>query len=245
MRLRYVEDGMHRLISAAFTIAIATTTFSGTADADCMTWGLAPKILTPANSMLTSAAGGIVVAVEPKAGIQLAPGDQALQPTWRFKGNRKAPAITSLAPGLAVIGVPMQSSVELVDGAGKSLLVVAAPAAEEQRKASAAPKVKQVIYKSTGNIDYHGAEATTVVLAAPMPQGTVAVILRDDKGAKSFGLVTDPTSLTVAAYSHAYCQALPNGTRPSKTGDIVSVQFVERDGFTSAASTPIKISAAP
>jgi hypothetical protein len=233
---------MHRIVLASLAL---TTLAAHTADADCAAYGLVPKLLTPAGSMLTSAAGGIVVAAMPQENGKLGPGDPAIQSGWRFKGNRKPPAITSLAPGLAVIGVPMQADVELVDDKGNSLVKLHAPAAEEQRKAATAPKIKKALYKDSGTRGYHSSEAVTIVFDGALPTGTVAVILRDSKGAKSFGLVTDPTSLTIAAYSHADCTALPNGTRPSKTGDTVQVQFVERDGFTSQASAPIKITAAP
>jgi hypothetical protein len=168
------------------------------------------------------------------------PGDPAIQPTWRFRGGAK-PTIVSLAPGLALMKPPaISGNVELVDDSQRFL--IAGLATTTKRKLLDAPKLKSAVYEERGGRRSY--EQVTLELADPAPAGVLAIVLLDDKGAKSWRLIT-PSSTTVAGYSQGGCTPLPNGTRPSKTGDTVRVAFVDDGGRLSAPSAPIKISKKP
>jgi hypothetical protein len=209
-----------------------------TADADCASYGLAPKVLTPDGTTIPST-GGIVVAAVPLPQGRLEKGDPAVQPTWRYKGQVDKPTIVSLAPGLALMSVGRPT--ELVDGKGVSLIKV--NGTKGSSTLDAAPKVTAIRHVVNGMPSYHGSVHVVVDLAVPPPPDTVAVIVGDAKGPRSWGLIKDPKSTSVEPYVQQYCEVLPNGTVASNPGDAVWVKFVDSAGRVSPASASIKIAA--
>jgi hypothetical protein len=225
---------MVRFALIASLLAIAPTA----AGADCASYGLTPKVLTPSGTTVPST-GGIVVAAVPLPQGRLEKGDPAVQPTWRYKGQIDKPVIVSLAPGLALM--PVGRPTELVDGKGVSLIKV--DGTKGISTLAAAPKVTAIRHVVNGMPSYHGSVHVIVDLASPPPPDAVAVILGDAKGARSWGLIKDPKASSVEPYVQQYCQVLPNGTVASNPGDTVWVKFVDSAGRVSPASASVKIAA--
>jgi hypothetical protein len=213
--------------------------------------GLAPKVVTRTGAELPSD-GGIVVIAEPKQGGKLDPGDAAIPKSWRFKGNAGEPTFVSLAPGLAVVKLPKDASGRTISGElfdGKTALV-AVKATDKLTPILPAPSVQSIVEPQ--RVSRRVRERVTVKLDS-QPAGAIAVVLAEPgKNGKprSYGLIPNlpgggKTSIEVDAYAHHECQALPNGTVPSKPGDLVVVMFVDELGRLSAPSKPFKIAAAP
>ena len=211
------------------------------ARAECMAYGLAAKVATP-NATTLPVDGGIVVYAEPLAGANLDPGDPTLVPDWKWRGGGK-PVVVNLAPGLSVIRAPRTPGKgELVDGKGAAK--VAIRTSSELRDTLAAPKPRAVRHSTRQG--RRGGEDVEVELDAAPPNSALAIVLLDDKSKpKSWRLLGETTLTTVAAYSQGGCVALPNGTRPTKPGDLVRVAFVDDVGRMSAVSAPIKVAAKP
>jgi hypothetical protein len=90
-----------------------------------------------------------------------------------------------------------------------------------------------------------GGEDVHVELAVAPPSSAIAIVLLDEAAKpKSWKLLTDGQT-TVPVYTVGGCIALPNGTRPTKPGDLVQVAFVDAAGRMSAVSKPIKVTAKP
>jgi hypothetical protein len=216
---------------------LAVAVLAADAHADCAMYGLAPKVLTPANAVVPSD-GGIIVAAEPEQGGKLDPGDPAVQP-WKIRAGADTlrPPVESIAPGLAVYRVAMPNAfkVELFDGA-KVVATVRPARGSGDRLAE--PKVKQAWFEEQHA--RHGSSSVRVELDAPVPAGVVAIVLADAKGAKSWGPVTENTNIVVP-FSSPDCVALPNGTRPSRSGDKVFLMWVAADGRVSSASKTLTI----
>lgn len=209
-----------------------------TARADCAEWGLAPKVLTPPNTVI-AADGGIVVAAMPEARGKLDKGDPAVQPSWKIQvgGDSLKPPIELIAPGLAVYRVAVANAfkIELTDG-GQALVTV--KPSRVRGDALAAPKIKRVTFEPRKL--RHGAEKVVVELAEAAPAGVVAMVLADADGKpRSWGAVSG--GATVDAYGAPECQALPNGTVASKAGDKVVLLFVDAAGRVSAPTAPVAI----
>ncbi len=202
------------------------------AHAECVEYGLVVKHVLPPDLALP-ADGGIVIYSEPVAATPLAKGDPALIPSWTWKSGGK-PTVVSLAPGLAVVR-PKRDA--LIDDKGVLKVSLSAPRA--MTKPVEAPKVKGVSYtRSTGR---RGGEEVVVQLEAA-PSTAVFIVLLDDKRApKSWRMIADPGKTELPAYSQAGCIALPNGTRPTKPGDLVRVAFVDYAGRMSAPSSAFKV----
>lgn len=205
------------------------------AHAECMSYGLAANPVTPSAAL--PAGGGIVVLAEPLAGGTLEPGDPALVPTWKWKAGGKL-VVTSLAPGLAVIQVPAPG--ELVDGKGVAKLSV--KTSKDKRALLDAPKPLAVAHAT--RLSRRGGEDVTVQFAAAPPDTAVAIVLLDDAGPRSWQPIK-AASTVLTAYSQSGCIALPNGTRPTKAGDLVKVAFVDDAGRMSPASKAFKVQAKP
>lgn len=205
------------------------------AHAECMSYGLEAKVVAPSTALPVD--GGIVVLAEPLAGGNLEKGDPALVPGWTWKAGGKL-VVTSLAPGLAVIRAA--TSGELVDNKGVSKLSV--KTSKDQRRLLDAPKPLEIVHAK--RISRRGGEDVTVGFAAAPPATAVAIVLLDDAGPRSWHRI-EGASTVLTAYSQAGCIALPNGTRPTKAGDLVKVAFVDDAGRMSPLSKAFKVQAKP
>ncbi len=203
------------------------------ADADCAFSGLIAKPITVANTALP-ADGGIVIAALPDRTGKLDPGDPALDHAFVIKGVAKATA-RSLAPGLAVVPVPANTT-ELYDQVGKPVLAI--KTTTDKPKLAPAPIVKKIEYTLGRR---RGIEQVFVTIDK-LPADALAIVLSDPKGKpKSWGLVSRTTGGRLLGFSSTSCQALPNGTVPSKEGDQVIVQLVDAYGRLSAPTRPLRI----
>lgn len=211
---------------------LALLALAETAHAECVEYGLVAKYVLPVDLALP-ADGGVVIYSDPVAATRLAKGDPALIPSWTWKSGGK-PTVASLAPGLSVVR-PKQDA--LIDDKGVLQISLSAPKA--MIKPVEAPKVKSVSYtRSTGR---RGGEDVVVQLEAS-PTSAVFIVLLDDKRApKSWRMITEPGRTELPAYSQAGCIALPNGTRPTKPGELVRVAFVDHAGRMSAPSPAFKV----
>ena len=211
----------------------ALSLVASNADADCAFSGLTAKPITAANTALP-ADGGIVIAALPDRAGKLGTGDAALKHELVIKGVTK-PITRTLAPGLAVLAVPA-STTEIYDQTGKPVLAI--KTTTDKPKLAPAPVVKAIEYTLGRR---RGIEQVFVTIDK-LPADALAVVLSDPKGKpKSWGLVTKNTGGRLLGYSSTSCQALPNGTVPSKEGDQVIVQLVDAYGRLSAPTKPLRI----
>lgn len=202
------------------------------AHAECVEYGLVAKHVLPPNLDLPPD-GGIVIYSEPVAATRLAPGDQALIPGWKWKSGGK-PTVVSLAPGLAVVR-PKKDA--LLDD--KGLVQVSLNAPQVITTPVEAPKVKGVSFmKRTGR---RGGEDVVVQLEAASKSAMFIVLLDDKRAPKSWQLVDATGKTELTAYSQSGCIALPNGTRPTRPGDLVRVAYVDITGRMSAPSAAFKV----
>lgn len=213
----------------------AVLALAAPAHAECMNYGLEAKVVTPSTALPTD--GGVVVLAEPLAGGNLEPGDPSLVPTWKWKSGGKL-VVRSLAPGLAVIQVSTPG--QLVDGKGVAKLSV--KTSKDKRALLDAPKPIELLH--TKRVSRRGGEDVTVGFATAPPETAVAIVLLDDAGPRSWQPIKAPSTV-LAAYSQGGCVALPNGTRPTKAGDLVKVAFVDDAGRMSPASKAFKVQAKP
>jgi hypothetical protein len=206
--------------------------------ADCALWGLEAKPLTPPGTAIPQD-GGIVVGAVPEPSGKLEPGDVALQVRWRIGGAK--PTLVSLAPGLAVMRVPPGKGA-VVDASGKPVIEVKTTGTK--RQPLTAPKVSAIVYEKRAR---RRSMERVLVTLDDVPKTAIAIVLSDAKGTpRSWQPIKQPTDgKAVAAYLQTDCQALPNGTVPSRAGDVVTVQLVDELGRVSAATRPLKIAAAP
>jgi hypothetical protein len=219
-------------------VTVLTLAAASNADADCAFFGLTATPITAANTALPGD-GGIVIAALPDQKGKLDPGDAALKHPFTLKGVNK-PLARVLAPGLVVVPVPAKTT-DLYDQAGKSVLSIKTTA--DKVAAPAAPSVKAIEFDARRS--RHGSERVFVTFDK-LPTGTIAVVLSDAKGKpRSWGRIADATSNRVAAFDSGDCQALPNGTVPSKAGEQVIVQYVDAYGRLSPATKPMTITVAP
>jgi hypothetical protein len=220
-------------------LAIAAILVPATAHADCAMWGLAPKVLTPANGVVASD-GGIVVAAVAESRGDLAPGDAAVQTGWRLRvgGSLVKPPIDKLAPGLAVYRAAVANSYKLELEDEKHAVVATVRPARDGGDALAAPKLRRVWFdKLTGK---RGGTRVGVELDGGTPAHAIALVLADAQGTpRSWALVDG--SPTLYPYVTGDCRALPNGTIPSKPGDKVTLYWIDDAGRKSPASKPIEI----
>jgi hypothetical protein len=222
-------------------ICLAATFAPVSARAECVSYGLEVKAAAPGTTTLPDD-GGIVVYAEPKQMARLDPGDPTLVPDWKWKGSGK-PTVVSLAPGLSVVKAPKaRGTLHLVDGKGDVRAII--KSSDEKRKLLAAPQPKAVTY--TERRGRRGGEDVHVELTAPPPRDAFAIVLLDDKSkAKSWHQIGGTSMTTLRAYGVSGCIALPNGTRPTKAGDLVRVAFVDDVGRMSAVSAAVKVTAKP
>lgn len=222
------------MLAVFATVAVAP----GAAAGDCMMWGLSPKVINP-DAAIDAATGGLVVAAVPEARGSLERGDAAIR-DWQLATPKGAvkPTITSLAPGLAVYRPPAGATgkLELVDGQRP---VAGFSVATDKAAALGAPKVRAIVFDN--RLNRRVAERLTVELDE-RPDSALAVIVagRDGKP-RSWGLVGSSTSVVV--YNAHDCQAMPNGTVASRTGDQLVVYFVDARGRISAKTKPIRVTA--
>ncbi len=208
------------------------------AGADCMFSGLTAKPVTAANTALP-ADGGIVIAALPDNAGKLDPGDAALEHPFVIKGVNKSIARV-LAPGLVVVPVPPKTT-DLYDQAGKSVLAIKTTA--DKVPLLPAPSVSTV--ESITRRTRRGS-ARVMVAFDKLPTGAIAVVLSDAKGKpRSWGLVEAAPDKRIAAFNSGDCQAMPNGTLPSKNGDQVIIQLVDAYGRLSAPTKLITVKDAP
>lgn len=205
------------------------------AAADCAMMGLAPQVLTAPDAALATDGGVVVASMSVERG-HLADGDVAIQPAWRFvaASGTLRPAIQSLAPGLAVYRTTTAEPVELRDGAG-GVRIEVTRAGEQPRLA--APKVKTLRYDAP--ISRRSVQRVEVTLDGEPPPGALALVLADAKGRpRSWGTVA---GTVLYPYNQRACDAMPNGTIPSRTGDRVTLFWVDAHGRKSASTRPLRI----
>jgi hypothetical protein len=224
-----------RSIILSLACALAPTT----ARAECAEVRVAPAVLTT-NPVMPKTGGGILVYTDTRA--QTDEGEAA-QPTWEFRSSHPhhvpvVPAtITTLAPGLVVYTPASELTVdELHDGTTRRSKY---EVGYDDAKPLATPSVKSIAFASEatrrGNAGW-----TLVQLAAPPPAEAVAMIVYNAKGtAMSYGLVKGSDEIYV--YSHGPCSVEPTGTLVPRTGQKVTLRFVDQYGLLSKPSKPKKI----
>lgn len=228
---------MHKLaVALAAVFAVAPQA----ADAKCMRLELQPKLLTAHATVPLG--GGLVVAED-----AVAPADDVpvLAPaTWKLTAGGKPVALRPevLAPGLTLYPLPAKaSSVDVREG---TKVVGSMKLSRRHPAALAAPAVKALVY--TANAGRRASESLEVQLAAPLPAGTVAVVIADKSGkGRSFDLVDQDDlkddALSVYGLRRGRCSTLPKGTVHSVPGDEVIVYVVDDLGRRSPATAPIKV----
>ncbi len=108
----------------------------------------------------------------------------------------------------------------------------------------AAPKVKSIGFASHSP-NYHGYEGIKIELDGAIPDDVYAIVISDSKGkARSWNAVTKG-SKNVLVYNQWDCNALPNGTIPTKIGDKITLSWVNAHGRTSDRTQVMTIKAAP
>lgn len=213
------------------------------ARADCARVGLAPKVLTPVNALVPRD-GGVVVAAVPEARGKLDPGDAAVQSGWRIKigGDSVKPPIDVLAPGLAVYRAAVANAFKVELSNGDAVLATVR-VTRDKTDLLPAPKIIRVWFEQP--LSRHSTTQVGVELDGDVPAGAVALVLADDQGVpRSWTLTSAGAGSKLYAYSSGDCRALPNGTIPSKTGDKITLFWVDSVGMKSAATKPIQIGAA-
>lgn len=162
------------------------------------------------------------------------------QPTWRYRVGKKlyAPVIETLAPGLAIYRVPKGvTSAELVDGT--SVLGKVTVVATMNDKPLAAPKVKHLRQESRAS-----RKGSTVQMWADLaekpPAEAIALVVADDKVARSFGPLALNDQSSMIVYSHAPCGIDPEGQVMSRGGETLKLYWIDRSGRVSA-STSVKL----
>ncbi len=215
-------------------LAVATVLLlAADARAECVAYGMVAKAVVPPAAL--PADGGILVYSEP---VVAAPDNI---PAWKWKTGG---AITykTLAPGLGIYTPNKAGVFELIDA--KSTTKVKATFTTEKRALLDAPKPKAVVFVK--RIGRRGGEDVFVELDAPPPAATVAVVVLEDSGRRrSFRWLTDHDATSISVYSISGCLPLPNGTLPTKVGDLVKVAFVDDAGRMSPPSKAFKVQAKP
>jgi hypothetical protein len=180
--------------------------------------------------------GGLLVVMAPESGPDPKGGHDVVQPAWRFRAGKTehVPQIEKLAPGLAIYRVPKDvTSAVLVDGKttlGKLAVTKTAP------PLLAAPQLKRLRQETRAS--RKGSSISMYAeLAAPPPAEAVALVVADDKVARSYGLIENPKFNTVVVYSHAPCGQDPDGTVMSSDGDKLRLYWIDRTGRASPATT--------
>lgn len=224
---------------AVVAALLAAASVPRAAAGDCAFVGLTPKVITPADTVVPGD-GGIVVAAMPDGHGQLAPGDAAVR-SWKLRigGDTVKPPVDVIAPGLAVYRVAAANvfKVELVTETGE--VVATVKASRTTGEALPAPSIKRARFERVGN--RHVSQHVAVELAGARPAHVVALVLADAKGTpKSWTTIADATT-EIFPYNARDCQALPNGTTPTKSGDTVTAFWVDAGGRRSPASKPIVV----
>lgn len=215
-------------------LVLAVLLFPDAVSADCAAIGLSAKVLNPDATIIVD--GGLVVAAVPEHHGPMSKGDAAIETGWKLRDGSK-PVVKSLAPGLALYRVAPGD--ELVDAAKK---VVARVKGSAKLDAVPAPKVKAIKYEH--QLGRRSMSRVTVDLVGAAPDRAIAIILGDAKGTpRSWGLVE--AGKPIYAFLSRDCLTLPNGTVPSKDGDMVKLWFVDDAGRPSAMTAAIKIAKAP
>ena len=205
-----------------------------------MMYGLAPKVLTPAGTVVPGDGGIVVAAVAEQRG-KLDPGDAAVRPDWRLRVGSDVikPPIATIAPGLAVYRVAVANAYDAKLEDGAHAVVATVKPARRGGDALPAPRFKRIWYAEQHS--RHGNSAVSVELDGEAPAGAIALVLADAHGvARSW---TRTGGLVLSPYSSPDCVALPNGTIPSKDGDRVTLFWLGADGRVSPATPPIAIAA--
>jgi hypothetical protein len=157
------------------------------------------------------------------------------QPKWRFRAGKTehVPQIDTLAPGLAIYRLPKDvTSAQLVDGKTVlgSITVTKDPIAT-----LAAPKIKKLRQESRGS-----RKGSTIYMWADLaekpPADAVALVVADDKVARSFGFAAVNDKNSVLVYAHEPCGMDAKGTVMSTNGDKLKLYWIDRAGRASPAT---------
>ncbi|HEY4239284.1 MAG TPA: hypothetical protein VGM88_05685 [Kofleriaceae bacterium] len=212
-------------------IALALVTLARTADASCAFVELAPSVLTPRDAKIP-ADGGVVVGFDrklpsgPKAD---AGGDPSVSSALAF--GETAAVRESLAPGLTVYrprtGASRGAKLELTAGGKRIAAFDSGPAAA----ALPAPIVESVAVESS----FRGTATVRAHLGADAPAGAVALIVYGAGGALTYGQPGATRDIVVREGGHC---SFPPGSAP-KTGDHVTLAWVDASGHVSARSKPV------
>jgi len=205
------------------------------AAADCALLGLVPKVLTAPDAVLAPD-GGIVVGAVSEDRAELADGDIAVQPAWKFVVARGTitPSIETLAPGLAVYRASYDT-LELHDD--KGTVLAKHDKIADKRDKLPAPKVKTIKYDAP--MSRRSIVRIEVTVDGAPPPGVIALVLADAKGTpKSWG---PAAGAVFYPYLQRDCLVLPNGTKPSKKGEKVTLFWVDGSGRKSAFTKPLTI----
>ncbi len=227
---------MTRLL--ALVLAVSAVSFAPRlVDAGaCARPGIPPAPLTPDGTKLAKG-GGVVMQME----------DSAKAPKWVFAGKSKATTkVRVLGPGLAVYEPPAGGSWTLQDDKGTPSIKIEAGA---DAKAPPAPALRSVKYFSSMSRRGQSTNVTVEVTGQP-PDGVVALLAYDDKGAvMSWGKVWagDPVNKTsqFAIYYSGSCSVLPNGTRPINPSDKVKLAWLDASGQISPMVAATVVDASP
>jgi len=216
-------------------VVLAAMVSSKVAAGDCAMIEYRPDVLTPAATNL-GPHGGVVIA-------QLAFAERVTETrseTWRFRtgSHTTPPAITTLAPGLAVYTPSLRNaSVVLEAGDHKDLVAVSAIGGSIAELA--APAIKVVKFaESRGR---HSSASGWAELTGDPPDGAVALVVFDKAGkARSFGTVVK-NAKQVTIYSSSDCGGPFPGTIVSKPGDEIRLAWVDARGALSKQTGAIRV----
>jgi hypothetical protein len=213
---------------AAAIAAIVTASAARSASADCAQPRYDATILTPSATPIGDD-GGIVVAFQLGGAPNESPPD-----TWRFGTDK--PAITAIAPGLAVYRPPTKRS-PVVLSLPKGAALVTVPTTAHPA-ALAAPAVSAVqAFQTSGR---HSSYTVYAVMSADPPRGAVALVASDKRGGLSFGTVTG-NAKQLEIYGSSDCGPAYGDTIRESVGDTITLQWLDAAGTLSAATKPLKV----
>ena len=226
---------MYRAFAAFLLCALAPA-----ADAKCAMMGLEPSVITVSGATIAPDGGILVGAIDAQGGAT-DPGDAASQAGWRLKLSTRAvqPTLVPLAPGLVLYKLPTDAKgADLIDDKRASVgSVVIGP----KIPLLAAPKLRRITYDS--GLGRRPFAVVSIELDGAAPAGAVAIVIADAVGkARSWGRI-EAGKTTQRGYDRSRCRVLANGTVESKTGERVTVFYVDASGRKSAASKAFTIAA--
>lgn len=210
----------------AAILLVAVLVQTQRADALCMAVNPIAKVIADAT---VPAGGGLLVGLDYNNPKNASDTISIVQKTWTFTVGAKTytPVITQLAPGLAMYALPdgVTGTAKLMNG--KTVLGTLTVTGDEV-KPLAAPKVKA--FTQVTRLGMRANSTTmTVVLKDAAPADAIALVVADDKLARTYGRVSTAAK-EVTVYAHGRCAVDPDGTVVSSNGDKLQVYWIDKLG---------------